>query len=283
MQASGFELARSSAAKALLLVAPAAALACSSETPERPPLVRCDSASQTGCLADQGISGRSGAGSRDAGATDSGDTAVERELSGTLVFIDSEVFEPQGVPFRERARVFAEAAEGGFIEDTVTGGELALQDVIAEPELWAGVIPETPVDALPTWSRVVNDPTEPATLGLVRESMLDGIYSVLPLPVLRASGFAQLVIRFIDAGTGASLSGVQLVAPQAETVIYDAGLTFSNDATATGVDGIALAANLEAVSWPGSLQSFALAGAASGSVQALLARDAVTVVTIGLE
>jgi len=119
-------------------------------------------------------------------------------------------------------------------------------------------------------------------LRLGRPSTLDLIFGVLALPTAVDAASAQLVVRFADSVGQEPVQGVIVSMAQAGITAYAAGGTWSDDASGTSAEGLAVVGNVPALPLPGSIHEVVVSGAATGTLDVLLASGSLTLVDVAL-
>jgi hypothetical protein len=226
-------------------------------------------------------SGGTGGSSGSSGASGSSNTPVE--LGGTVLRLnDLDFGSAPADAYRDVARVTAEGAAAVSVSVDYNGFDpFVLTGVRRAEQVWTLVEPgDTSADAMPTLQPLFTlDAASSGALeldvALLRESVLDAAYSVVPNPVVVEPSRAQVVLLFLDGDD--PIPGVSVSAPTAARVIYAAGGTYSDDATETDDTGLVLLANLPAGDWPGSAAQVTVSGAAVGSFATRIVADAVTI------
>lgn len=226
-------------------------------------------------------SGGTGGSSGSSGASGSSNTPVE--LGGTVLRLnDLDFGSSPAEAYRDAARVTAEGAAAVSVSVDYNGFDpFVLTGVRRAEQVWTLVEPaDSSADAMPTLQPLFTlDAASSGALeldvALLRESVLDAAYSVVPNPVVVEPSRAQVVLLFLDGDD--PIPGVSVSAPTAARVIYAAGGTYSDDATETDDTGLVLLANLPAGDWPGSAVQVTVSGAAVGSFATRIVADAVTI------
>jgi hypothetical protein len=250
-----------------------AALGCSEDHDDRPPVRTC-----TGC----GVPGRGGP--QGSGGTSSdgglGEGGAGEPLTFTVARYEGDDFEITA-PYAGKATLRGERSDGGSVRGTWTGSGSVTLERLAE-EAFVLVTPSDETDdAWPTMFRLPERvEVEPVTLPLVRRTVIDQSFSLPPLPLEPVEGRAQVVFQISDAETRKPLAGATVSASGAEAVLYADGGTFSDAVTETDPTGLVLIANVPAAGWPGQLSTLTVSGAALGSVPYRAVADAISVVRV---
>jgi hypothetical protein len=197
-----------------------------------------------------------------------------------------------GEIFADPATIKSTNAEGRTASDSWNG-----QDPFTVKELpgggvsWLLVTPQSAgTDASITLEPVVVDRPDSkgfvtADLGLVRDSNIETIFTLLSVPTQRDQKAAQVILRLTERGAGSGLTpitGVTVKAASAETITYSTNGGYSSAATQTDSTGVAILLNVPAGGWPGSLVSVQFSGAKTGGAEVRAVGGAVSLVTIVL-
>jgi hypothetical protein len=105
--------------------------------------------------------------------------------------------------------------------------------------------------------------------------VIDTILAILTVPVLRDESKAILILE-VSRPDGTPLPGVTVTAPTAETIVYGASGTFTDDATQTDSSGLVLLVNVPSSVWPGTLVGVTFTGALQGGADVRAITGAVT-------
>jgi hypothetical protein len=224
-----------------------------------------------------GSGGGAGTGSSGAGA--GATTGVT--LTGNVILLDDFAVK-SGPRFDVPATIRAEAKAGGSVTANWNGTDtFVLEDVLSAPLAWASVTP-TPSgsEGLPTLapvntSRPGANGSVTQNLAVVSRTQIDTILDVLTVPTVRDPSKAILVLE-VRKTDSTPLAGVTVTAPGAETVVYGAGGTFTDDATQTDNTGTVLLVNVPASAWPGTLVGVTFTGALEGGADVRAITGAVT-------
>lgn len=188
-----------------------------------------------------------GGGGGDASVTDGAvSDAPGSSITGSILVLTGDDF-ATGIPLPGLATVSVEGESGLRVTGNYNGDQYGVTGVKLGNPVWATVEPQ-PADGLPTAQPLNTSSFDTFDLVAVQGSTLDLIYNVLPIVLTRDPATAQIVLRFVD-DQGAPIPGV-LVEHLNETVIYDAGGTWTDDALGTGDQGFAIVANVAAGSGP---------------------------------
>jgi hypothetical protein len=263
------------AAVALLLLT--LGLGCSEPTERTPATCMKCGVYTGGGVGVPGSGGSAGSGNGDAGAgAVSGVT-----LTGRVILLDDFGFET-GPLLDETAALKAQAKGGGTVAGEWNGlDEYVLDNVLSDPLTWVSITPASSTgEGLPTL--VPANTTKPASdgrvtlnLAVVGRTVVDTILDILTVPTARDPSKAILIleVRKLD---GTPLAGVTVTAPTAETIVYGAAGTFTDDATATDASGLVLLVNVPASAWPGTLVGVTFDGALEGGADVRAITGAVT-------
>lgn len=230
--------------------------------------------------------GKGGSGASGGASGSSGASNTPVELSGTVLRLNDLTFNSSGFgqaePYRDLATVTAEGASTNTVTVDYNGFDpFVLSGVRRAEEVWTLVEPaDDGADAMATLQPLYT--TDAGSTGalaldvaLLRASELDAAYSVLTDPVVVEPSRAHVLLLFLDDDD--PMAGVSVSAPTAARVVYAAGGTYSDDATATDETGVVLLANLPAADWPGSAAQITVSGAAVGSFATRIVAGAVTI------
>ncbi len=175
---------------------------------------------------------------------------------------------------RERRRSLGLPVEGAY-----DGSEYSVAGVKIDTVVWATVLP-SPSDALPTAQPLNTVSGTGFDLVVVPGATFDQIYSVITAPTVRETGAAQIVLHFID-DQAVPLSGIS-VSHLGEIVAYDAAGTWSDINGATGDQGFAVIANVQAGTKPAK-QTFTFStSSGSAGVELWVEADTVTITDVVL-
>jgi hypothetical protein len=162
--------------------------------------------------------------------------------------------------FTDSAAILAEGETTAVLGQWNGTDPFSISEVKGAAAVWTQVTP-TGGDALLTLAPI--DTTQPNSAGVVptvltvvRASELEAAYGVLSTPLAPDSSKAQAILVVLVGGRPAS--GIRVLAPGAEAVVYAQNGTFSDDATSTDTSGLVLVANIPSVPWPGATVSFTL-------------------------
>jgi hypothetical protein len=147
---------------------------------------------------------------------------------------------------------------------------------------WVLVTPTVDRAVLPTLHPVPMRERTEADLGLIRSGSFDVVLLLLTIPGERASGRAQLILRFVDpASVAGGEAGVRVALPDAEFISYGSeGGGWSELEAETDVSGLVVLGNIVAPPFPGSTKRITLSGSRTGAVDVRLVADAVSLVEV---
>ena len=226
------------------------------------------------------------------GNADGGITAVGTgNLTGEVdVFTDPTFV--NGTPFTGEGSIVVRGTND--VAGTLSGASFSVENTDVGGTLWVGVESVPAGDFLPTVTGVVGTATS-VEVAFVRSSIMEGIVALLPAPATQLTptqmlaGSAQVVVRFVDAASGAPLPGIEITQPAGGGVLYDTSSSYSNSFGATGARGIAIIVNSAAGgAFPGLRTTFSyrLAAVADASADVSFASDVtpdgVTVQTVSV-
>jgi hypothetical protein len=219
-----------------------------------------------------GTSGQAGMAGATAGVT----------LTGNVLLLDDFSLQSGSLLIEDPVTVRAQAKGGGSMEGTWNGiAPYEIENVLSDPLVWVSLTPVNLVTrALPTLSPV--DTSNPAAngrvtvdLAVIDRTLVDTILDILTVPVLRDESKAILILE-VTRGDGTPLPGVTVTAPTAETIVYGAAGTFTDDAEETDNSGLVLLVNVPASAWPGTLVGVTFTGALQGGADVRAISGAVT-------
>lgn len=202
-------------------------------------------------------------------------------LKGRVILLDDFAFE-SGPLLDDAATLRAQADGGGTAMGSWNGmDEYALDDVLNDPLTWVSVTPTTTTNmGLPTLAPV--NTTRPAAdgsvtqnLAVVSRTIIDTVLDILTVPTVRDESKATLILM-VRKTDGSPLAGVTVTAPTAETVVYGAAGTFTDDATQTDNSGLVVLVNVPASAWPGTLVGVTFTGALDGGADVRAITGSVT-------
>jgi hypothetical protein len=226
-----------------------------------------------------GSGGGAGTGSGNAGTAGTG-TGVT--LTGNVMLLDDFSLQSGSLLIDDPVTLRAQAEGGGDVTGTWDGLEpFELENVLSDPLVWVSLTPRNPVtQALPTLGPV--NTSKPDASGLVTvdlavvdRTVVDTILDILTVPVLRDESKAILILE-VTRPDGTPLPGVTVTATAAETIVYGAAGTFTDDATRTDNSGLVLLVNVPATEWPGTLVGVTFTGALQGGADVRAITGAVT-------
>lgn len=229
----------------LYLVVLALGAAGCAKKPDHPPRLEttCDDASFSSC---SGNPPHSSTPAHEAGAdgapfeASTSDAGVS--LGGSVYLLSSDDF-ATAQAFTGTAQIRAEAAGGGDTSASYNGQSFSIDDVLVGPSVWFSVTPTSNTgDALPTVEPWDTTSAGSVALRLVRGSVIDQIFNVVTVPPQRDATRGQVVLHFVDS-SGNGLPGVGITQSPGDSVIYDAGGTWTDTAAGTGAAGFAVVVN----------------------------------------
>lgn len=222
-----------------------------------------------------------GAGPGNAGNAGMGATSSVT-LTGRVILIDDFAFE-SGPVLDDAATIRAQARGGGTATGDWNGtGEYQVANVLSDPLAWVSVTPATSTgEGLPTvapvnTSQPAADGTVTQNLAVVSTTVIDTVLNLLTVPTLRDTSKAILILMVQEAD-GTPLPGVTVTAPTAETIVYGAAGTFTDDASQTDNSGLVLLVNVPASAWPGTLVGVTFTGALQGGADVRAITGAITI------
>jgi len=259
-----------------VMVSAILALACGQD-PDHPANIAVN-------CADGGCGGpppKGGGGTKDGSTTDTGteggDADVGVSQGGTIVELTGDDF-VTSIPFATAATVRFEGASGLPVEGPYDGSAFAVDGVKYGVSVWATVTPSTAV-ALPTVQPTDTTGGQGIELAVVPGTTIDLIYSLLSIPQQREAGAAHVVLRFVDATSGAAVAGVS-VSHGTNVVAYTAGGTWSDIVQVTDAFGYAVVVNVATGSGP-TKQTFQFSSATdSGGLELQVEPNSVTIADV---
>jgi hypothetical protein len=203
-------------------------------------------------------------------------------LTGNVLLLDDFSFQSGPLLIDDAVTLRAQARGGGSVTGTWDGLDpYELANVLSEPLVWVSLTPtSSATQGLPTLGPV--NTTSPDSRGrvtvdlaVVDRTVVDTILAILTLPVLRDESKAILILE-VSRPDGTPLPGVTVTAPTAETIVYGASGTFTDDATQTDSSGLVLLVNVPSSVWPGTLVGVTFTGALQGGADVRAITGAVT-------
>jgi len=224
-----------------VLVALAPLTGCQKQDDHPPFAAGCE----TDCKPPQIISvGSSSAGGTTTPTADGGFDAGT--LTGSVDELNDATFS-NAIAFTQAAIVSADGASGTAVTGNWDGmNPYQLTGVAAEATNWISVAPNAAQgDAIQTFQAVQTDATDSADLVVVNSAVLDGVLTAIAST--RAPAFGQVVLFFRNAGTGATLSGIQATMTASEAPAYAeaSGWVFPDDTTTTNASGLVVFGNVD--------------------------------------
>jgi hypothetical protein len=202
-------------------------------------------------------------------------------LTGNVILLDDFGFE-MGPLLDDTATLRAQAQGGGSVTGEWSGLDpYVLEDVLSDPLTWVSITPSSSMgEGLPTLvpantTRPAADGSITLNLAVVGRTVVETILDILTVPVFRDESKAILILE-VRKADGTPLPGVTATAPTAETIVYGAAGTFTDDATATDASGLVLLVNVPASAWPGTLVGVTFTGALDGGADVRAVTGAVT-------
>jgi hypothetical protein len=182
----------------------------------------------------------------------------------------------------DTATLRAQAKGGGTVMgDWNPVRPYVLENVLSDPLTWVSITPSSSVGvALPTLvpantTRPAADGSVTLNLGVVGRAVVDTILDILTVPTVRDESKAILILE-VRRTDGTPLPGVTVTAPMAETIVYGAAGTFTDDESQTDASGLVLLVNVPASAWPGTLVGVSFTGALDGGADVRAIAGAVT-------
>lgn len=221
-----------------------------------------------------GSAGESGSG----GSEGTGGAAQTGKVVGRVVSILSEDFF-FAEPFDQTAQVWAEPMSGSTWQRTpYDGTSFTFDDVALTSSTWLGAVPDDTSPYHPSFANLVTKDGR-ADVPLVPRDVLDSVFLTLNLPEEPSPTAGHVVVRVVTP-QGEGWQGVTVTVPAASLVTYAGGGTFSEFEEATSKEGLAVAGNVPARSFPGDFISVVLSGAVKRTVPVPVAADTVTLLQV---
>lgn len=252
----------------LVLLFLALAPGCSEPTERTPATCQgCGIVTGGGIGVPTGTGGGAGTGNAQAGMAGA---RAGVTLTGNVLLLNDFSLQSGPLLIDDPVTLKAQAKGGGSVTGTWDGlAPYELVNVLSDPLVWVSLTPTNVVtQALPTLSPV--DTTQPTAngrvmvdLAVIDRTLVDTILDILTVPVLRDESKAILILE-VTRGDGTPLPGVTVTAPTAETIVYGAAGTFTDDETQTDNSGLVLLVNVPASAWPGTLVGVTFSGALEG-------------------
>jgi hypothetical protein len=228
--------------------------ACSSDEERAPAIGDC---SGFGCGTSGGTGGPTDAGtdvvSEGGDVSDTGDGPQVADLVGQVVLLTDDGFQ-ESQPWSGWGNLRVQTASGDEVVPfgTDAGAGFAASGVLAGDN-WFAVVPSAVfldagasyVAVMPTYAylRVPADGSTSFDVPLIDGNVLSMLYATLPTPTFMRADAAQVVVVFEREGKRES--GVSITSwPTADLIAYDEGVGFSMEATETGLQGVAVLANV---------------------------------------
>lgn len=232
-----------------------------------------------------GMGGSAGTGGGESGSGGSaGSGSMEATLSGSIQALSANLTSDPSL----NGTVTVQAAGVDLQQVSVTSeanGDFHLAGIRGTRPLWVGVGPFSadPGSPFVDTLQAVDSPLElPVQLLVLRRTALDEILSGF---LVNDTGFdatrGHVILRFVD-DLRQGVSGVSLVSPDPATtsVAYDAGDTYSDQATETESRGAMVLLNLASVPYPGATLTLGVrVRGEPHTVAARIATGAITLVT----
>jgi hypothetical protein len=202
-------------------------------------------------------------------------------LTGNVILLDDFALK-SGPLLGDAATIRVQAKGGGTVMGDWNGTDVfEVEDVLSSPLTWANVTPmPSTSEGLPTVTPVnTANPTADGrvsqNLAVVSRTLIDTILDILTVPTVRDPSKAILVLE-VRKTDNTPLAGVTAIASGAETIVYGAAGTFTDDATQTDNSGTVILVNVPASAWPGTLVGVTFTGALQGGVDVRAVTGAVT-------
>ncbi len=250
---------------------------CQEEKDRAAPLGSCPPTDPNCAITPIGGGGGNAGNDAGVGGGSAGDVAT---LTGSIIGVTSDDF-VSGTAFIETATLEADAPGSGSVTTKYDGNSYTLKDVVAGPEVWVGVTPDSGSAFLPTLQPVNTQVIANADLVVVAASVVDEVYALLTLPEARSDSRAHVVVRFLDASTLTPLSGV-VVTHQGETIAYDATGSWSDLTGQTGNAGYAIIVNAQTQTFTSKQKVAFTVGTVQGSVDLAMRAGALTIADVAL-
>jgi hypothetical protein len=258
----------------------AVSVACAPDDERPPPPLPCSGCGTPNIGISSGSLPPSGGGSAGTGGAGSDEPV---RLEGEVRIL-TDIAGLTSTRFDDAAAVLAEGTSGD-VAGTWSGFEpiFSIDGVKRAQTAWTQVTPG-PGDALRTLAPV--DTSFPNDAGVVTTALtlataseIDAIYGSLVSPIERSDLAGQAILVALNGGAPAS--GVEVLAPAAEAVLYVENGIFSDEATATDRSGLFILANVPAGGWPGSTIVVTLGGSAAGRYDLVVVSGGVTLAGVG--
>ena len=213
-------------------------------------------------------------------------------LTGNVLALNDDTF-GRAAAFSQPATVSADGATGSPVSGTWNGTTpYVLSGVAVVGTNWLSVAPSNVQgDALPTLQAVQTSATDTADLYVVDTAVIDGVLTAVSAS--RAPALGQVVLFFRNAGTGAALSGLQVVMNAAEAPAYAAasGWVSPDDTTVTSASGLVVFGNVVLPNAGSTTQTLSVTrlatattpAASGGQFSVKVVEGAVTVATIPVQ
>ncbi len=262
---------------------------CNREEPDRAPVFGGNEAGTAGAATARppvtgswGPGGAStGGGGGGSGGLGSGGSGLsgDQELAGRVVeFLGDDFFFTETLNLT--AEVFAQAEDGtGWISATHDGQSYSLSGVRLAPKTWMGArLIGGEGDYHASFS-IQDTQDGRADVPLVRRQVLLEIFGTLLVPEEPGSSAGHVVVRITDTN-GQNVQGVTVAVPGASFVTYASSGSWTEYAEQTTTQGLALAGNVLAGSFPGEEVTVTASGAVERTVSVPIAADTVTVANL---
>lgn len=218
-------------------------------------------------------------GTQGSGGTSSGTGGAAATPSGQLALRAFDgAFELDARDLKESGTIFVKNdADESWTPTDYKGSPIPFSPP-SEAPVWGAFIPPNVDNYFITLSQVSS---ASPTLGVVSLRTMEDIFEFLAVPDDPNLSRAQLLVRVVDAG-GVPLAGVRPEVPDAEAFLFASVGTWV-DSDQTSNEGMFLATNVTAPSFPGTLTLVTLTGALEGTYLLPVVTSGVTVVTIAAE
>ncbi|MGE5784739.1 MAG: hypothetical protein ACM3ZE_09110 [Myxococcales bacterium] len=251
-------------------------VACTSEPNEHPPF--CN---EPRCIPDVAIKRASSAGASSVDANPSAAAGAGIELVGRIVEFDEAGTSTNTAPATGNFTVTALMPDATPRVTKGLAAEFSLPRVARSSAAWLAVKPENRADLLP--GIVAFNSSSAASplavvISLARRGDLESLGLSLTSMVTLDTTKAQVILRFTNP-RGTPLAGVTVAMVGAERMAFDLGVSYTDDAIATGKRGITVLLNVDATSTP-ALRAVSLGGSLVGEVLVPLWAGAASVVQI---
>lgn len=167
--------------------------------------------------------------------------------------------------------IYLESAGGEWEPVSYSGRPVSF--TATEEPLWGAFDPRDSSSVVLTLSQISG---AAPTLGVMPRLAIDTIFQQLTIPAEPDPERAQVLVRIADRG-GNPLPQVVPAVPGARTIVYASLGSWLESSDQTSNEGMFLAADVPAATFPGSKLTINLSGAAQGTFEVPVAAGAVTV------